>query len=76
MNALRRWIEYWNRKVKRFGIFEVKMAQGATIGFTLIIVKLFPQILGLSMLWFVALLVICAAPVHYALWFKKYGPVE
>jgi hypothetical protein len=73
MNALTRWIEYWDRKVKRFGIFEVKMAQGAEGGGALIIVKLFPQILALSVWWFVALLVVCSVPVHYVLWFKKNG---
>lgn len=74
MNAMKRWIEYWNRKVKKFGIFEIKMAQGAAIGGTLIVVKLWPQILNLSVWWFVALTVVCAVPVHYTLWRKKNGP--
>jgi hypothetical protein len=73
VNPMRRWIEYWNRKVKKFGIFEIKMAQGAAIGGTLVVVKLFPQILELSVWWFVALIVVCAVPVHYTLWCKKNG---
>ena len=71
MNALKRWIAYWDRKVRKFGIVEVKLAQGVTIAFTLIVVKLFPQILTLNVWWFVALLVVCAAEVHYVLWVKK-----
>lgn len=73
MNTMKRWINYWDRKVKKFGIFEVKMVQGAAIGATLIVVKLFPQILGLSLWWFVALVVICGLEVHYVLWLKKNG---
>jgi len=73
MMTIARWIAYWDRKVKRFGIVEVKMAQGAAVGFTLVIVKIFPPVLRLSVWWFVALLVVCAVPVHYALWFKRNG---
>jgi hypothetical protein len=32
-------IDYWDRKVKKLGILELKMAQAATMGFTLLIVK-------------------------------------
>ncbi len=71
MNIVARWIGFWDRKVRGWGIFEVKMAQGASMGFTLVIVKLFPQILTLSVWWFVALLVVCSAPLHYTLWSKK-----
>ena len=70
MNAIASWVEYWDRKVKKFGLLEVKMAQGAAIGATLIVAKLFPQILGLSLWWFVALVVICGLEVHYVLWVK------
>lgn len=73
MNGIMKSIDYWDRKVKKLGILELKMAQAATMGFTLIIVKIFPQILALSVWWFIALLVVCSAPVHYALWFKKNG---
>jgi hypothetical protein len=73
MNGIVKSIDYWDRKVKKLGILELKMAQAATMGFTLIIVKIFPQILALSVWWFIALLVICAVPVHYAFWFKKNG---
>lgn len=41
MTAVMSWIDYWNRKVKDFTIFDVKLAQGAAMGFILIIVKLF-----------------------------------
>ncbi len=66
-----RWIDYWNAKVKRLGIFELKMTQLGTIAFALILAKLFPQIMTLSIWWFVAALLVCAVPVQYALWFRN-----
>jgi hypothetical protein len=59
------WIDYWNRKVKAFTIFDVKLAQGAAMGIMLIIVKLFPQIMSLSIWCFVAFAVICALRPAY-----------
>lgn len=76
MNTIRRWIAYWDRKVRKFGILEIKMIQGAMIGITLIVAKLIPQVLSLSLWWFVALAAICALEVHYALWLKPDHPTE
>jgi hypothetical protein len=64
-------IDYWNRKVKKFTIFDVKLAQGAAMAFVLIIVKFFPQILSLSIWWFVACAVVCALRPAYAMWMKQ-----
>ncbi len=47
-------------RIKRFGVLDVKLAQGAAIFLALIIVKLFPQIMSLSIWWFVVLCVLCA----------------
>ena len=74
MNTFMRCVGYWDQKVKKFGILEVKMAQGAAIGAAFIVAKLFPQILGLSVWWFVALIVICGLEVHYVLWLKEDSP--
>lgn len=71
MTAMMSMIDYWNRKVKKFTIFDVKLAQGAAIAFVLIIVKLFPQIMSLSIWWFVAFAVVCALRPAYAMWFKE-----
>ena len=61
----------WDRKAKKMGVLELELVQAATMGFTLIIVKIFPQILAISIWWFIALLVICGAPLSYVFWFKK-----
>lgn len=65
-------IDYWNRKVKNFTIFDVKLAQGAAMGFVLIIVKFFPQIMSLSIWWFVAFAAICALRPGYVIWIKDH----
>ena len=49
-----------DQRVKRFGLLETKLAQGAAMGFVLIIVKIFPCIMDLSIWWFVAFTVVCA----------------
>jgi hypothetical protein len=39
----------------------------------LIIVKIFPQIIQISVWWFVAIAVLCAPRLFYVLWIKKNG---
>ena len=68
------FVGYWNRKVQRFTIFDVKLAQGAAMALMLIIVKLFPQIMTLSIWWFVAAAAICALRPVYVFWIKDNGP--
>jgi hypothetical protein len=74
MTATMSFIHYCNRKVARFTIFDVKLAQGAAMAFMLIIVKLFPQIMTLSIWWFVAAVVVCALRPVYVMWIKDGGP--
>jgi hypothetical protein len=71
MNAVLRWIDYWNRQVKKFTILDLKLAQLWAIGFVLIVVKIFPEIMELSVLWFVATMAICAPRLGYVLWVKE-----
>lgn len=71
MPAVMSVIDYWNRKVKKFTIFDVKLAQGAAMAFILIIVKFIPQIMSLSIWWFVAFAVVCALRPAYAMWVKE-----
>lgn len=71
MTAVMSMIDYWNRKVRKFTIFDVKLLQGAAMAFVLIIVKFFPQIMSLSIWWFVAFAVVCTLRPAYAMWFKE-----
>ena len=66
------WIlEDMTRRVKKFDIFDVKPAQVVAMFFALIIAKLIPDIMDVSICWFVALLVICAIKPFYVFWFKQ-----
>ena len=64
-------LEDMTRRVRRFDIFDVKLAQGAAMFSTLIIAKLIPDIMDVNIWWFVALLIICAAKPFYVFWFKE-----
>jgi hypothetical protein len=52
--------EYFDKRARRLGILDTKLVQAAAIFFALVIVKLVPQIMELSVWWFVVLAVVCA----------------
>jgi len=64
-------LENMNQRVKKFSLIDVKLAQGAAMFLALIIAKLIPQIMDLSILWFVVLLIICAIKPFYVFWFDQ-----
>jgi len=64
------FLEDMTRRVKKFDIIDLKLAQGAAMFFALIIVKLIPDIMNLSIWWFVVLLIICAIKPVYVFWIK------
>ncbi len=63
------FLENMDQRVKKFGIVDVKLAQGAAMFFALIIAKLVPQIMEVSVWWFVVLLIGCAMRPAYVFWF-------
>ena len=76
MNILMSWIDVWNRKVKQLTIWDLKLAQIWTAAWVLVIVKIFPQIMQLSVWWFVAVIVLCAPYVFYLVFFDKQRPTR
>jgi hypothetical protein len=60
------FLEDMDKRVKKLGIIDLKLAQGAAMFGALIIAKLIPQIMDLSIWWFVGLLVIPIAFNYYA----------
>ena len=61
------FLENMDRRVKKFGVLELKLVQGAGIFVALVIVKLVPQIMSVNVWWFVVLALVCGArPVYVA----------
>jgi hypothetical protein len=52
-------------------IVDVKLAQLVSMLYALIIVKLVPQILEISIWWFAGLLILLCAKPFYTFWLKK-----
>jgi len=65
------FLENMDQRVKKFGIVDVKLAQGAAMFFALIIAKLAPQIMEVSVWWFVVVLIGCAIRPAYVFWFDQ-----
>ena len=65
------FLEDMDKRAKKFGIIDVTLAQGAAMFFALIIAKLIPDIMDLSIWWFVGLLVLCAIKPFYVFWFEQ-----
>ena len=63
-------IDFFNKKVKRLNIFDIKLIQGAAMALALILAKLIPQIMELSIWWFVALLLLLALRPIYMFYIK------
>ena len=64
-------LEDMNQRVKKLDLVDVKLAQGAAMFFGLVIVKLIPQIMDISIWWFAGLLAVCAAKPFYVFWIKQ-----
>ena len=65
------FIQFFNERVKRFTIFDIKLVQGIGIAVALILAKLIPDIMKIDIWWFVALLVLCAARPIYLFFLKR-----
>jgi len=65
------FLEDMDKRVKKFSFIDVKLAQGAAMFGALIIAKLIPQIMDLSIWWFVVLLIICAMKPACVFWLKE-----
>ncbi len=64
-------LEDMDKRVKKFSIIDVTLAQGAAMFFVLIITKLIPDIMDLSIWWFVGLFVLCGIKPFYVFWVKE-----
>ena len=60
--------EDMNRRVKKFDIVDVKLAQSCAFFFALVIAKLIPDIMDINIWFFVVLLVVCAIKPFCVFW--------
>lgn len=61
MERYGRFIAWWDLRVSRFSIYDIKLLQGAAMGVALVLAKLVPRIMAWDVGWFVAWAVLCAA---------------
>ena len=59
------------RRVRKFDIIDVKLAQSVAFFLALVIAKLIPDIMDISIWWFIVLLILCAIKPVYVFWFKE-----
>ncbi len=64
-------LEDMDKRVKKFSLIDVKLAQGAAMFGALIIAKLIPDIMDLNIWWFVGLTILCTIKPVYVFWIKK-----
>jgi len=61
-------LEDMTRRVRRFDIIDVKLAQMCAFFLALVIAKLIPDIMDISIWWFVVLLTVCAIKPFCVFW--------
>jgi len=64
-------IDYFNGRAKKLDIFDIKLVQGAAMGFALVLAKIFPEIYNLNIWWFVAYAVLCSIRPCYSFFLKS-----
>ena len=64
-------IRFFNDRVKRLTIFDVKLVQGAAMFLVLAIAKLFPEIMEVSIWWFIVLTILCALRPMYVFFLRE-----
>lgn len=66
-----RIIGFFNERVKRFSIFDIKMIQIFMFCFALIIAKLIPQILDINIWWYVGFMFLFMIHPLYVMYRKQ-----
>jgi hypothetical protein len=63
-------IDRLNQRARKLDIFDMKLAQGTAMFAALIIAKLLPEIMTISIWWFVGLFILCTMKPFHAFWIK------
>lgn len=60
-----------NKKIRNMTVWDIGWIKWSVFFFTIIIVKLFPQLLNISFPILIVLMIACAAKPLYKIWIKK-----
>ncbi|MFH0732194.1 MAG: hypothetical protein V2A72_04650 [Candidatus Omnitrophota bacterium] len=63
--------EGWNERIKKMTVIDIGLIKWAVTFATIIIVKLFPQLLKINYVVLFALTIACGAKPLYKFWIKK-----
>jgi hypothetical protein len=64
-------IKYLNDRIKTLNVWDIGLVKWSVLFATIIIVKLFPQLLNINYVVLVVLMVACMAKPVYKIWIKK-----
>ena len=60
-----------NEKIKKMTVWDIGLVKWSVFFFTIIVVKLFPQLLNISYPILIVLAIACSAKPLYKFWIKK-----
>ena len=63
--------ESMNEKIKKMTVWDIGLVKWSVFFFTIIIVKIFPQLLNISYPILIVLVIACSAKPLYKIWIKK-----
>ncbi|MBT3175765.1 MAG: hypothetical protein HOG03_11955 [Desulfobacula sp.] len=65
------FIESLNQRVKKLGFFNIQLVKISNWFFAIIVVKYYPEILNVSIIWFAGLAVLFSIIPFYVAWFTN-----
>ncbi|MDO9576867.1 MAG: hypothetical protein Q7J16_03200 [Candidatus Cloacimonadales bacterium] len=63
--------KYFNKRIKLFSIWDIKLAQIVAMCVMIVLIKLIPQITDLRFRWYILIGVVCAIRPIYVMFIKK-----
>ena len=63
--------ENWNERIKKMTVMDIGLVKMSVFFFTIIIVKLFPQLLKINYAILIVLVLACGIKPLYKFWIKK-----
>ena len=64
-------VDRLNQRARRLGVLDVKLAQTTAVFLALVIAKLLPGIMTISIWWFIGLAILFTIKPFYVFWIKR-----